>query len=118
DLDDETILQSINEYLRAAVTRAHLAEKGIVHEDSFTEYQEALITFWRNKKRQNALTHIQHKPEALGQLLLSDCCLHKEKLQGLELPSYFTPGSFHTLADDETIGWHPEYKSKLRGASA
>ena len=118
DLDDDTILQSINEYLRASVTRTKLAEQGIVHEDSFDEYQEALMAFWRNKKRQNALTHAEHKPESLGQLLLSDCCLHKEKLQGLEMPAYFTPGSFHTLADDETIGWHPDYQVKLRGASA
>jgi len=118
DLDDDTILQSINEYLRASVTRTKLAEQGIVHEDSFGEYQEALIAFWRNKKRHNALTHTQHKPESLGQLLLSDCCLYKEQLQGLELPAYFTPGSFHALADDETIGWHPDYQAKLRGASA
>jgi hypothetical protein len=118
DLDDDVILQSINEYLRASVTRTKLAEQGIVHEDSFVEYHEALMAFWRNKKRQNALTHTQHKPESLGQLLFSDCCLHKEKLQGLEMPTYFTPGSYHTLADDETIGWHPDYQVKLRGASA
>jgi hypothetical protein len=118
DLDDDAILQSINEYLRASVTRTKLAEQGIVHEDSFVEYQEALTTFWRNKKRQNALTQPHHRPEGLGQLLFSDCCLHKEKLQGLEMPAYFTPGSFHTLADDETIGWHPDYQVILRGASA
>lgn len=118
DLDDDAILQSINEYLRASVTRTKLAEQGIVHEDSFIEYQDALVGFWRNKKRQNALTHTQHKPEGLGQLLFSDCCLHKEKLQGLEMPAYFTPGSFHTLADEETIGWHPDYQVRLRGASA
>jgi hypothetical protein len=118
DLDDDVILQSINEYLRASVTRTKLAEQGIVHEDSFVEYHEALMAFWRNKKRQNTLTHILHKPESLGQLLFSDCCLHKEKLQGLEMPAYFTPGSYHTLADDETIGWHPDYQVKLRGASA
>jgi hypothetical protein len=118
DLDDDSILQSINEYLRASVTRTKLAEQGIVHEDSFVDYQEALVAFWRNKKRQNALTHTQHKPEGLGQLLFSDCSLHREKLQGLEMPAYFTPGSFHTLADDETIGWHPNYQVKLRGVSA
>jgi len=118
DLDDDAILQSINEYLRASVTRTKLAEQGIVHEDSFVEYQEALMTFWRNKKRQNTLTHTQHKPEALGQLLFSDCCLLKERLQGLDMPAYFTPGSFHALADDKTIGWHPDYQVKLGGASA
>jgi hypothetical protein len=118
DLDENETLQSINEYLRASVTRTKLAEQGIVHEDSFEEYQEALMAFWRNKKRQNALIHTERKPEDLGQMLLSDCCLHKEKLQGLEMPAYFTPGSFHALADDETIGWHPEYKTRLKDIRA
>jgi hypothetical protein len=117
-VDDETTLHSINEYLRASVTRTKLAEQGIVHEHSFTEYEEALSAFWRNKRRQNSLTHTNRPPQDLGQLLLSDCCLHQQKLQGLEMPSYFTPGSFHALADDQTIGWHPEYQVRLKGASA
>jgi hypothetical protein len=117
-LDDETTLHSINEYLRASVTRTRLAEEGIVHGDSFTDYEEALTTFWRNKKRQNALTHTQRTPEDMGQLLLSDCCLHQQKLQGLEMPAYFTPGSYHALADAETIGWHPEYHVRLKGAAS
>jgi hypothetical protein len=111
-------LHSINEYLRASVTRTRLAEEGIVHGDSFTDYEEALTTFWRNKKRQNALTHTQRTPEDMGQLLLSDCCLHQQKLQGLEMPAYFTPGSYHALADAETIGWHPEYHVRLKGAAS
>jgi len=117
-LDENETLQSINEYLRASVTRTRLAEQCIVHDDSFDEFQEALMAFWRNKKRQNGLIHAERKPEDLGQMLLSDCCLHKEKLQGLEMPAYFTPGSFHALADDETIGWHPEYKARLKDSRA
>lgn len=116
-VNDEDILHAINEYLRASVTRTKLAEKGIVHGESFTEYVEALTMFWRNKRNQNVLTHTGRSPEDLGQLLLSDCCLRQQKLQGLEVPPYFTPGSYHALADEETIGWHPEYKTKLKGAT-
>ena len=117
ELDEESTLHSINEYLRASVTRTKLAEQCIVHDESFTEYEEALTAFWRNKKRHNALVYPQHTPQDLGQLLLSDCCLHQQKLQGLEMPPYFTPGSYHALADERTVGWHPEYQTKLGGAS-
>jgi hypothetical protein len=116
-VNEEDVLHAINEYLRASVTRTKLAEEGIVHRDSFTEYVEALTMFWRNKKNQNALTHTGRSPEDLGQLLLSDCCLRQQKLQGLEMPPYFTPGSYHALADEETIGWHPEYKIRLKAAT-
>jgi hypothetical protein len=114
---EEDVLHAINEYLRASVTRTKLAEEGIVHRDSFTEYVEALTTFWRNKKNQNALTHTGRSSEDLGRLLLSDCSLRQQKLQGLEMPPYFTPGSYHALADEETIGWHPEYKIRLKAAT-
>lgn len=117
-LDEESTLHAINDYLRAFVTRTKLAEQGIVHDDSFTEYAEALTSFWRNKRRFNGLVYTQHTPQDLGQLLLSDCCLHQRNLQGLEMPAYFTPGSYHALADDETIGWHPEYQTKLRSSAA
>ena len=113
DLDEESTLHSINEYLRASVTRTKLAEQCIVHDESFTEYVESLTTFWRNKKRHNALVYAQRSPQDLGQLLLSDCCLHQQKLQGLDMPSYFTPGSYHALADEQTVGWHPDYQAKL-----
>lgn len=117
-LDEESILHSINDYLRAYVTRTKLAEQCIVHDDSFTEYEEALTSFWRNKRRHNGLVYKQHTPQDLGQLLLSDCCLHQHNLQGLEMPAYFTPGSYHALADNETIGWHPQYQTKLRSSAA
>jgi len=29
-------------------------------------------------------------------------------------PSFFTSGCFHALADEESIGWHPEYKKILK----
>ncbi len=70
DLDDDAILQSINEYLRASVTRTKLAEQGIVHEDSFDEYQDALMAFWRNKRRQNALTHTPTQARRTGPIAL------------------------------------------------
>jgi hypothetical protein len=117
-LDEESTLHAINEYLRASVTRTKLAEQCIVNDDSFTEYEEALTSFWRNKRRHNTLVYTQHTPQVLGQLLLSDCCLRQQTLQGLEMPAYFTPGSYHVLADDESIGWHPDYQATLRSSAA
>jgi len=115
EFQDEDTLEAINSYLRACVMRTKLSERGLVHEDSFEEYEEALLSFWRNKKRQLALTKPTQTGAQAGQLLLTDCCLHGQKVQGLEMPSYFTPGSFHALADVESVGWHPDYKTLLKG---
>lgn len=115
ELEEEGTLEAINSYLRATVMRTKLSEDGIVHDESFTDFEEALTSFWRNKRRQNHLIHPTHTEIQRGQLLLSDCCLHRQKLQGLELPDYFTPGSFQALADEMEIGWHPEYETALKG---
>ena len=113
ELEEEGTLEAINSYLRATVMRTKLSEDGIVHDDSFTDFEEALTSFWRNKGRQNHLSHPSHTETQRGQLLFSDCCLHRQKLQGLELPDYFTPGSFQSLADEMEIGWHPAYETLL-----
>ncbi len=109
ELEEEASLEAINNYLRATVMRTKLGEEGIVHDDSFVDFEEALISFWRNKRRQNNLSHPAHTHIEKGQLLFSDCSLHRQRLQGLELPDYFTPGSYQSLADELQIGWHPNY---------
>lgn len=118
ELEEEGTLEAINSYLRAIVMRTKLSEDGIVHDDSFKDFEAALTSFWRNKRRQNHLTHPAHTEIQRGQLLLSDCCLHRQRLQGLELPDYFTPGSFQALADEMEIGWHPDYETALKETKA
>ncbi|MFN7921671.1 MAG: ABC-three component system protein [Bryobacteraceae bacterium] len=116
-LEDEGTLEAINDYLRAASARTWLSEQGIVHEESFEDFKGALVSFWRNKQRQNNLTHPGHDTIQKGQLLLTDCALHDQRLQGLDIPRFLTCGSFHALADKPEIGWHPDFKNLLGQAA-
>jgi hypothetical protein len=113
EASDEDTFQAINDYLRSYVERTLWSKAGIVHDRSFEEFEDALLSYWRNKRRQNLLTRTDLTPIQHGQLLLSDCCIKEQRLQGLEVPSFFTPGSYHAMADDGQLGWHPEYKAKL-----
>jgi hypothetical protein len=110
---DEDIFEAINQFLRAAAERSAWSKQGLVHEKSFDEYEEALISAWKNKRTIHDITHKSLSGVDRGKLLLADCGLHQQKLQGLEPPPFFTPGSFHALAEDQTVGWHPEYKKFL-----
>lgn len=112
-LEDEDLIQAINDYLRASVVRSKLAEQGIINDESFTEFAEGLIAYWRNKRRRVKVAYSALDPTLQGQMLLSDCCTHQPKLQGLEVPPFFTPGSYHALANKPAIGWHPDYESIL-----
>lgn len=113
DCSEEDTIEAINAYLRASVDRSKWAEEGIVHAQSFTDFTEALLGYWRNKRRQFSISYAGLQAIKRGELLLLDCQIHKETLEGLELPAYFVPGSYHALADDMQLGWHPDYETML-----
>lgn len=114
EYSEEDVIESINNFLRASAERAAWSKAGIVHENSFDDYEESLITYWKNKQATHRLIHKSLNGVERGQLLLADCGTHQQRLQGLEVPAFFTPGSFHALAEEQTVGWHPEYKMLLR----
>jgi hypothetical protein len=114
EYSEEDVIESINNFLRASAERAAWSKAGIVHVDSFDDYEESLITYWKNKRAAHRVIHRSLSCVERGQLLLADCGMHQQRLQGLEVPAFFTPGSFHALAEEKTVGWHPEYEVLLR----
>jgi hypothetical protein len=115
---DEDVIEAINCYLRASAERTAWSKAGLVHEASFEEYEESLVKYWKNRTTVHEITGQQYPSVQRGQLLLADCSVHQQTLQGLEVPSFFTPGSYHALAEDRTVGWHPEYTSLLANGGA
>ncbi len=113
DYSEEDVIEAINNFLRASVARSAWGEAGIVHDNSFDDYEESLIAYWKNKRTAHRVIHKSLTGVEHGQLLLGDCAVHQQKLQGLEVPAFFTPGSFHALAEERTVGWHPDYQTLL-----
>ena len=116
DLVDETNdvkIRAVRHYLRARADRVQWARQALVHRSDFEDLEADLEGVWTNKR---AIVTIRDsdRPEAeQGRLLLHDCLQHRCRLQGMETPSYFTAGSFHSLADEQTVGWHPRYPEML-----
>ena len=113
EYSEEDVIESINNFLRASAERAAWSKAGIVHDNSFDDYEKSLIAYWKNKRTAHRVIHKSLTGVERGQLLLADCGMHQQKLQGLEVPAFFTPGSFHALAEEKTVGWHPEYETLL-----
>ncbi|MEZ6033118.1 MAG: ABC-three component system protein [Planctomycetaceae bacterium] len=112
-LDDDSVLSAVNDYLRAVVDRTHWSEEGYVNTDALDALAEELVTTWRNKERRVTITHSALQEEHRGQLLFTDCIEHSTNLDGLCTPPHFIRGSWHALADDLAIGWHPRFKQLL-----
>ena len=86
-----------------------------MHVNSIDDYEENLVAYWKNRRAVQRVIHKSLTAQEHGRLLLADCGMHQPKLQGLEVPAFFTPGSFHALAEEKTVGWHPEYQTLLSG---
>lgn len=114
DCDYDDKIRAVTDFLKASVDRTRWGEKGWVSDSSFDELEDGLVRTWTNLKRKTDI-RLSHKDDIeKGQYLYADCSDHKAKLEGLEIPNHFTPGSFHALSDGEAVGWHPDYKDKLK----
>lgn len=117
DCNDADLARAVNDYLRSSIDRTTWSERGDVQEKSFEEFSDRLERYWDNRRRL-ADIELPGRPEAqLGQAVLAHCMSAVVQLQGLEVPSYFIPGSYHALADTFTIGWHPRFQELRRGDS-
>jgi hypothetical protein len=116
DCDYTDKIQAISDYLRASTNRTLWASRGDISEESLNNYQNELITKWNNKRNILRLSNKNLSVKEQGQLLYFQCKDGGINIGHLCVPGFFTPGCYHALSDDMTIGWHPEYKRLLKKA--
>lgn len=112
DYDDQ--LEAINDYLKAVANRTIWAVKGDVNEEIITQYFENLKKSWKTKKNIVELDKEAWSETKKGKYLYNVCMDSEVNVEALVTPRFFKNGCYHELADQEKIGWHPEYKKKLR----
>ncbi len=112
---DEKVRAAID-FLRASADRTAWSDKGLVDPTSLAEFDERLQRRWKNTKQALAIQSKGLEEIYAGQLLLAETMKSTaDRLQGNDVPPHFPPGSIHSLADLQTIGWHPRYKELLNG---
>lgn len=113
DCSVETKLNAVRDFLKASADRTYWTENSVVNDTSFDSLSNDLQNFWDNKRLQGSILHSDKKSAEQGLLLLTECLVYKPLLEGQPVEQYFTNGNFHSLSQDELIGWHPEYKTLL-----
>lgn len=111
--DDDDMVRAVHDYLRSVTHRTNWSEDGDVIESSFDEFESSLDRAW---KSQRSVVDIEQKALAdaeRGRLLYSKCQQLKVPLQGMDVPDFFVPGSFHTMADSLRVGWHPRFREAV-----
>jgi hypothetical protein len=113
ELDDDEKIAAVTDFLKAEVDRVEWARQGRVLEDAYDGFEIELHAAWRNHQRRCEVAHAARTEVDRGKLLYSDCFEHQVRLEQAIVPPHFCRGSFHKLADDIKIGWHPKFADLL-----
>lgn len=114
----EDKLEAVGDYLMAAADRTTWAASGDVDATSFDELDSNLKRSWKNKRLACKVLHGSKTQEELGLALYADCMGATVAVQQKEAPDHFIPGCLHRLADDQSIGWHPDFAAQLKQEKA
>jgi hypothetical protein len=109
-LADKDILEAVSDYLRADVNREQWLEKDIINEEIAFDFETRLTKFWDNQRIRIQLTEKTLKEIEQGQLLLVDCKQRQETIRDMTPPSSTIAGTYHALADESSLGWHPKWE--------
>lgn len=107
--DDEK-LKAIQDFLRAKREKHNYALNANISKPHIDEYEEGLKENWLRiffkHRRLN-----KNEPTEVGYEIYSETIQYKGKLAGIE-PTYFylSKGTYHELANNRFIGWHPDWK--------
>ncbi|WP_231755458.1 ABC-three component system protein [Bordetella sp. N] len=110
----EDKLEAVGDYLMAAADRTAWAASGEVDASSFEELDGNLKRSWRNKRLACEVAHSGKSGDVQGKALYADCMQVSVAVQEKGTPDHFVPGCLHRLADDLTIGWHPDFAIQLK----
>lgn len=109
-IEEDDIIEAISDYLKAEVNREKWIENEIIDEHIAKEFEDSLKKFWSNQEKRIKLTEKNLNHIEKGQLLLLDCKLRTEVIRDMHPPCSTIPGTYHALADDFFVGWHPHWK--------
>jgi len=114
----EEKLAAVSDYLMAIADRTDWTASGEVDASSFEDLNAVLERHWKNKRLSCRAAHASKPPENQGQLLYAECMQVTVQLQAMQPSPHFIPGCFHELADDLSVGWHPDYSMHLKAKKA
>jgi hypothetical protein len=116
DSDQNELIDAVTDYLSAKASAIEYFSRGILNESSLGDFESELKQHWKLNKLVVESEQESTNQIRVGRILLGRCLMTRILLQGAQVPSYFTPGCYHELADQCSVGWHPDYLTLLESA--
>jgi len=114
DAKAEHCAKAVVDYLRAIADRTTWGERAEVMPEDFDDFVSRLQRAWEQQRDKIAIERADDDEGARGRLLFGACSVLDIRLAGLDVPTHFVPGSYHALAEDLVVGWHPQFEDLLK----
>lgn len=111
--DDNEIVEAVSDYLRADVNRHRWIENELIDVDTAIDFMNKLKGFWSTQKKTIKITQKHLDDAEKGQLLLEACKSRQEKIRDMSPPHPTVAGTYHALAEEPALGWHPTWEKLL-----
>jgi hypothetical protein len=113
--DEEDIIDAIHDYVRAASERSRLAQDGEISERKFKLYFDDLLAHWKSLSKPQFKFCKSKDYQRIGFEVYYNSLLYKGKLNNCEPEQGYTHrGSYHYLADQILLGWHPKWQQIIK----
>ncbi len=113
DAETKDMVQAVLDYFRASENRSEWIENQLISEKDMKEFEENLFSLYENERKRIELTQKELTAEEKGLLLLINCEDKQISIINHDPPPRTVAGSYHVLADEQRLGWHPDWKTKL-----
>lgn len=111
DSDAKDIEEGILDFLRHNRERLRLTSEGDVADTDWTDFDDRLVQHWTPIFRMHTKDVAKNKRRKAGQAVFNAVQTHREALAGQPTAEYYlTRGALHRLADELSVGWHPDFE--------
>ena len=110
--------KAAQDYIIATINRQAWAEDDSVSDLDVDRFERELIAGYKGNRQIVQAAHGGGTPEEIG-LALFDGCLSPSHCRSIRIGNRdpldgTVEGSYHMLANDEEIGWHPDWREMVR----
>lgn len=109
----EDKLDAVCESLMAETDRYDWIERNLLHPSSADEFDTRLKSKWKNVCGEVKATMYNDDAEQKGAAIYYRCRQYSTKIEGCTVEDHFIHGTYHLLADEPSIGWHPDWSALL-----
>lgn len=113
EIDDKELTDAVQDYLKCIQERIRLLKIGDVTSTHWDSFDDNLVHSWKQIYRGRVREMSTHPKPDIGHRIMTDTLQVTEKLSDCDVERYLICGTYHRLANNLTVGWHPDYESEL-----